>query len=33
MIYIHHDFEHPRYNDFVANKEQAGHQSNIRLEK
>ena len=32
-IYIHHDFEHPRYNDFVADKEQAGHQSAIRLEK
>jgi hypothetical protein len=31
LIYIHHDFEHPRYNDFVADKEQMGHQSGIGL--
>ena len=30
-IYIHHDFEHPRYNDFVADKEQIAHQHAIRL--
>jgi hypothetical protein len=32
LIYIHHDFKHPRYNDFVADKEQAEHQNAIRLE-
>jgi len=32
-MYIHHDFDHPRYNEFIADKEQAGHQSAIRLEK
>jgi hypothetical protein len=31
QIYIHHDFEHPRYNDFIADKEQVGHQNSIRL--
>jgi hypothetical protein len=30
-IYIHHDFEHPRYNDFVADKEQLGHEGSITL--
>ena len=30
-IYIHHDFEHPRYNDFVAEREQTGHEDSIRL--
>ena len=30
-IYIHHDFEHPRYNYFVAGKEQMGHEDAIRL--
>lgn len=31
LIYVHHDFEHSRYNDFVADKEQIGHESSIRL--
>jgi hypothetical protein len=31
QIYIHHDFEHPRYNDFVADKEQVAHRKGIRL--
>jgi hypothetical protein len=31
LIYIHHDFEHPRYNDFVADKEQIRHASAIKL--
>jgi hypothetical protein len=31
LIYVHHDFEHPRYNDFVAEKKQAGHLDAIRL--
>jgi hypothetical protein len=30
LIYIYHDFEHPRYNDFVADKEQVGHQNAIK---
>ena len=30
-IYILHDFEHARYSDFVADKEQMGHQDAIRL--
>jgi hypothetical protein len=33
LIFIHHDFQHPRYNDFVADKEQMGHQSRTRLGK
>lgn len=31
QIYIYHDFEHPRYNDFVASAEQRLHESRIRL--
>jgi hypothetical protein len=31
LIYVHHDFEHPRYNDFVADREQIGHEDSIRL--
>jgi hypothetical protein len=31
QIYIYHDFEHPRYNDFVADEEQSKHEMNIRL--
>jgi hypothetical protein len=31
LIYVYHDFEHPRYNDFVADEPQAGHQRAIRL--
>jgi hypothetical protein len=31
QIYIYHDFEHPRYNDFVAGEEQLSHEHNIRL--
>jgi hypothetical protein len=30
LIYICHDFEHSRYNDFVADKEQVGHQNAIK---
>jgi hypothetical protein len=33
LVHIFHDFDHPRYNDFVADKEQIGHQSSIRLRK
>jgi hypothetical protein len=29
-VYIHHDFEHPRYNDFVADKEQVEHENDIK---
>lgn len=31
LIYIYHDFGHPRYNDFIAGKEQTRHESSIRL--
>jgi hypothetical protein len=31
-IYAFHDFEHPKYNEFVAIKEQIGHESGIKLE-
>jgi hypothetical protein len=31
LIYIYHDFAHPRYNDFVADKEQMAHEAGIRL--
>jgi hypothetical protein len=31
QIYIYHDFEHPRYNDFVASQEQESHERNILL--
>ena len=31
QIYIYHDFQHPRYNDFVADEEQTRHESNITL--
>lgn len=31
LIYIHHDFAHPRYNEFVADREQMGHESRITL--
>jgi len=30
-IYIYHDFEHPRYNDFIADSEQMSHQDFIEL--
>jgi hypothetical protein len=30
-IYIHHDFEHSRYNDFVAEREQIDHEDSIQL--
>jgi hypothetical protein len=33
LIYICHDFEHPRYNDFVADKEQVRHQNAIKQRK
>jgi hypothetical protein len=29
QIYIYHDFEHPRYNDFIADDEQMKHQAFI----
>jgi hypothetical protein len=29
QIYIYHDFDHPKYNDFVAGKEQIEHQNSI----
>jgi hypothetical protein len=31
QIYILHDFQHPKYNDFVAVEEQNQHRTNIRL--
>jgi hypothetical protein len=31
QIFIYHDFEHPKYNDFIADKEQIGHVDNIKL--
>jgi hypothetical protein len=31
-IFIFHNFEHPRYNDFVADSEQKRHEDYIRLE-
>ena len=30
-VFIHHDFEHPQYNNFVADKEQVNHESHIKL--
>jgi hypothetical protein len=33
LIYVYHDFEHPRYNDFVADREQMRHQGAIKLTK
>jgi hypothetical protein len=30
QIFIYHDFEHPQYNNFIADKEQAVHESNIK---
>jgi len=33
LVYIYHDFEHPRYNDFVADKEQVRHQNAIKQKK
>ncbi len=31
QIYIYHDFQHPRYNVFVASEEQRSHEALIRL--
>lgn len=31
LIYIYHDFDHPKYNDFVADKEQMAHEDSIEL--
>jgi hypothetical protein len=31
QIYIYHDFNHPKYNIFVADHEQAAHEGEIRL--
>lgn len=33
LVYIYHDFEHPRYNDFVADTEQVRHQNTIKQKK
>ena len=30
-IWIYHDFEHPQYNDYVADKEQTLHSGQIKL--
>jgi hypothetical protein len=32
-VYVHHNFEYPRYNDFVADKEQARLQGATKLRK
>jgi hypothetical protein len=32
QIYIYHDFQHPNYNDFVAEEEQIGVEADIRLQ-
>jgi hypothetical protein len=32
-IYIYHDFAHPKYNDFVGEKEQLLHEDAIRLDR
>lgn len=31
LVYVYHDFMHPRYNDFVADSEQTKHRAGIRL--
>ena len=31
QIYIYHDFDHPKYNEFVAEKEQMLHEDLIKL--
>ena len=31
QIYNYHDFQHPKYNSFVADQEQLGHEADIRL--
>ena len=31
QIYIYHDFQHPKYNDFIVVEEQNRHEANIRL--
>jgi hypothetical protein len=33
LIYIYHDFEHPHYNDFVADLEQIKHENTIKTKK
>jgi hypothetical protein len=33
QIYIYHDFEHPKYNTYIADGEQAVHEKDIRLRK
>jgi hypothetical protein len=30
-IYVYHDFQHPKYNLFIANEEVKGHEANISL--
>jgi hypothetical protein len=30
-VFIYHDFEHPRYNDFIAQEDQIAHEKDIRL--
>ena len=31
-IYVYHDFEHARYNDFVAGEQQLGHPARHQIE-
>jgi hypothetical protein len=31
QIYVYHDFDHPKYDDFVADKEQIEHEGSIEL--
>ena len=31
QIYVYHDFDHPKYNNFVAGKEQIEHENRIEL--
>jgi hypothetical protein len=32
-IFIFHDFWHPRYNDFIGDNEQQGHEDSIKLDR
>jgi hypothetical protein len=31
-IYVYHDFHHPKYNTFVGDDEQIGHEVDIKLQ-
>src|SRR5208282_5604443 len=33
QIYIYHDFEHPRYNEFIGEKAQIAHEVGIKLKQ